>query len=311
MQEPLKDDHTSADEPSDSRVVFSLWIGDQLGPWEQLCLESFLKRGYDFHLFTYGPVAGVPDGVILRDGREIEPESNIFQPEAHGKTFSGFSNLFRYSALNKFHGVWVDLDVLCLSHLPQTQYVLGFETLGRVNGAILSYPPGSELGIFLESACRHRSRYSYGWGDLGPRLITEAVWSMNLWKLVAPISTFYPVHFRETWRLFDPHSELWLRRRVKKSVAVHLWKNVLGKLGDNPNLVPSESNLTGLGVRGMVDISVGANRLGNADVLRWRQSLLRIGPRITLAAGHLNDSTPLFWRLHKLAFSLQRICRGL
>ena len=78
-----------------SNAIQTLWIGDKLSPMEQLCLSSFVYHGHDVHLYVYSDVAGIPDGVIVKDGNEILPEDMIFLYKGH-KSFSGFSNYFRY-----------------------------------------------------------------------------------------------------------------------------------------------------------------------------------------------------------------------
>ena len=44
-------------------IVASLWIGGRLSFLEQVCLKSFVDHGHRTILYTYGAVAGVPDGV--------------------------------------------------------------------------------------------------------------------------------------------------------------------------------------------------------------------------------------------------------
>ena len=52
-------------------VVKGLWIGDELGKIERLCIKSFQKQGHIFELFTYGEIKGIPEKTIIRDGNEI------------------------------------------------------------------------------------------------------------------------------------------------------------------------------------------------------------------------------------------------
>ena len=52
-------------------TVASLWIGGSLTWLEQLCLKSFVDHGHPTVLYTYGEVQGVPEGVVVKDGREV------------------------------------------------------------------------------------------------------------------------------------------------------------------------------------------------------------------------------------------------
>ena len=39
-----------------SKIVQSLWIGEYLSSLEIMCIKSFLKKGHEFHLYTYDKV---------------------------------------------------------------------------------------------------------------------------------------------------------------------------------------------------------------------------------------------------------------
>ena len=52
-------------------VVQSLWIGNKLSLMEIYSIKSYLRLGYDFHLYTYEPVKNVPRGTKIKDGSKI------------------------------------------------------------------------------------------------------------------------------------------------------------------------------------------------------------------------------------------------
>jgi hypothetical protein len=83
---------------------------------ELLCIKSFMAHGHNFHLYTYTPVTGVPEGCIVKDGCEILGSDMIFTypngPERG--SYGGFANMFRYKLLFDRGGYWVDLDIVCL-----------------------------------------------------------------------------------------------------------------------------------------------------------------------------------------------------
>lgn len=91
-------------------VVQGLWIGDRLSRFEHNSIKSYLKQGYHYELYTYWPVANVPEGVWVRDAREIIPEDKIF---TFGGAITPFSDLFRYKLLHDRGGVWTDCDIIC------------------------------------------------------------------------------------------------------------------------------------------------------------------------------------------------------
>ena len=61
-----------------SQIIQSLWIGGSLSQMEQLSAKSFIEQGHEYHLYTYGSVENIPEGVILRDGNDILDKSEIF-----------------------------------------------------------------------------------------------------------------------------------------------------------------------------------------------------------------------------------------
>ena len=88
--------------------VKSLWIGPSLPPAQAACLKSFVNVGHSVELFTYADLPEVPEGVVLRDAREILPETEIFTYGAAAGVGSGsvsaFSNIFRYKILHDHGG---------------------------------------------------------------------------------------------------------------------------------------------------------------------------------------------------------------
>jgi len=93
-------------------IIQSLWIGDELSSIEKLCINSFLKNGHPFHLYTYSNVKGVPKGTTILDANTIIPKSKIFR-YANGSV-ACFADYFRYKLLFDKGNWWVDTDVICL-----------------------------------------------------------------------------------------------------------------------------------------------------------------------------------------------------
>ena len=73
-----------------SNIIQSLWVGGELSKMEQLCAKSFVDNGHTYHLYTYGDVKNIPEGVIIKDGNEIVDKSEIFRYK--NGSFSAFSN---------------------------------------------------------------------------------------------------------------------------------------------------------------------------------------------------------------------------
>ena len=98
-----------------NNTVQSLWIGNSIGVFEELCIKSYLKLGYEFHLYVYNNLNNLPDGVIIKDANTIISENQIF--EYSGGGVSAFSNMFRYKLLYDKGGVWVDMDMILINKI--------------------------------------------------------------------------------------------------------------------------------------------------------------------------------------------------
>ena len=93
-------------------VVKGLWIGNDLGELEKLCIKSFQKQGHIFELFIYGEIGGIPEKTKIRDGNDILEEKEIFKFK---ESYLPFSDLFRYKLLYDKGGIWVDADMVLLN----------------------------------------------------------------------------------------------------------------------------------------------------------------------------------------------------
>src|SRR5688500_2143966 len=78
----------------DNRIIQGLWIGNTLSTMEKLSIASFLRHGHIYHLYSYNQLADVPTGAVVKDAREVLPESAIFQYRDR-PSYAGFANFFR------------------------------------------------------------------------------------------------------------------------------------------------------------------------------------------------------------------------
>jgi mannosyltransferase OCH1-like enzyme len=98
-----------------NNIIQGLWFGPRLSRFEYNSIKSYLKQGYEYHLYTYGKVENIPDGVIIKDGNEILDKKYIFHYEG---SIAPFSDIFRYKLLYERGGVWTDCDIICVKRLP-------------------------------------------------------------------------------------------------------------------------------------------------------------------------------------------------
>ena len=196
--------------PLGNRVIQSLWVGNRLTTMEKLSIASFVHWGHEYHLYTYGSVEGVPNGVVVRDANEILPANGLFtyQGGFGAGSFSGFSNRFRYKLLLERGGWWVDTDVVCLRPffaLPPivltTEHESPVSTGFKVASAVIRMPAGSQLMQWAFDECLRFDPATLVWGQTGPQLIHRGVNELGLQEFLRPASFTSSIPYWE-WRVF-------------------------------------------------------------------------------------------------------------
>jgi mannosyltransferase OCH1-like enzyme len=216
--------------PTQVKVVQSLWIGDRLPVLQQLGVRSFLSHGYDYHLYTYGHLTGVPPGTTLKDGNEILSVDAIFRyAEGFGKgSYAAFSNVFRYQLLWGRGGWWVDTDVVCLRPLDDdSDYVFATErdTDGTIYCAtsVMRAPIGAPILEYCLAVARAKDQQMLVWAEIGPLLLTDAVRRFDMAKFCASVHVFNPIDYFAFATIVAPGFDL---SRVASSRTVHLWNQM-------------------------------------------------------------------------------------
>lgn len=251
------------------RVVRSFWHG-QFSPYEALCLSSFVAAGIQVELFCEGPVAGLPDGVTLRDSRDIlDRDVAFYRYEFDGPSPSLHANHFRYALLEAIGGWWVDTDVLLTAaSLPAAGVFLARQSDQELNGSAMRFPAGHPL---MEAA---RQRTAAGleearWGDTGPKLLTELqpVHAPDI--PIAPRESTYAIGPDEFQKFLLPEARDEVDERTSNSTFVHLWNEMWRKAGVPKNIAPPKGCwLDRMFERHRIP-AVWSDRLDAAYVERW------------------------------------------
>mgnify|MGYP006404226033 FL=1 len=227
----------------DPPVIQTLWVGDTLSAIERLCLSSFVYPGHNIHLYAYSDIDNIPEGVVVKDGNEILPESMIFEYKEY-KSFSGFSNYFRYKLLTDKGGYWVDTDIVCLKPFDFTEpFVFCSEEvlpLGQgnthVGSCLIKAPKDNPLTSDAYNVCLSKKPEDLDWGEIGPSLVKEMVEKYNMQNFVKHPYWFCPVpgcmwqvflnpnvviEFDETTYAVHLWNEMWRRAEVDKNQKFH------------------------------------------------------------------------------------------
>jgi hypothetical protein len=217
-------------------VVNSFWHGNELPSNSWLSLQSFINNGFKFLLYVYDDLK-VPEGVELRDARDVLPHSRIFvyQTGPGAGSVAAFANLFRYKLLMEKGGWWVDSDVLCLQpSLPDEGVVFGWQDEALLGNAILRFPQQHSLAVKLyhtaEAIVRTRGD-ELQWGEIGPNLLTATVKAFGAENFARPVRDFYPLPFWEFERALDPDAVEAVKDQVKNSLCFHLWGEMHRRAG--------------------------------------------------------------------------------
>jgi hypothetical protein len=95
-----------------SMNVHMLWVEGDLTRFERASVTSFIRAGFNPIIWTYSSTINSWDLVELRDAREILDKSHIFYNKCG--SYASFSDYFSYKVLNKFGGIYSDIDVIAL-----------------------------------------------------------------------------------------------------------------------------------------------------------------------------------------------------
>lgn len=126
-------------------ILQSLWIGNTLSNMEVCCINSFLKHGFTFHLYTYEPVKRVPKGTIIKDANEIMLKEEVFKLK---ETFLPFSDIWRYKLMYLKGNYWVDMDMICLRPFNfRDKYIFSSERTIQKGAYAMSVPFVANIGI--------------------------------------------------------------------------------------------------------------------------------------------------------------------
>ncbi len=192
------------------KIVNGFWYGSELGELEKLCINSWIKNGYEFHLWLYDGVE-VPKGVVVENANHIVSFDEYFTyNEGHSKgTPVAFSNLFRAQLLYQRGGLYVDLDVLCLKPYDFNKRFVFSEQIdtgldGDVATCILySESVGEELFTDWTDWITAKKNKTISHGDLGPILFTKLITLYNLKEYVLPKEYFCPIGWQSHKDIFD------------------------------------------------------------------------------------------------------------
>ncbi|MGZ5829597.1 MAG: hypothetical protein ACXWJW_13805 [Xanthobacteraceae bacterium] len=207
--------------------VVTFWHGP-LDALRQICLRSQVAVGHKVTVYSFEPLAGLPDGVGNAEAEAILPHAfseKLRPPQPDGTwrdwTTLQFSDFFRMRLMARNAGLWLDADVLLLRpvEIDNTKPFFAWEQPRQLGNSVLYLPASSPIVEAFENlmeqegltpewlALRHRLTFtvrrlrggSNRLSDIrvaiyGPASLTALARRAGELHYALPKKSFYAVH---------------------------------------------------------------------------------------------------------------------
>ncbi|HJS83900.1 MAG TPA: hypothetical protein VJ779_00380 [Acetobacteraceae bacterium] len=229
-----------------SRPSFaSFWAGQGLSALDKACLLSFVSGGHAVTLYSFEEIDNLPDGITLRDAREIAAfeahDAFLYQGTPN---LAHFSDYFRYQLMARSPHVWIDTDLLMLRPLDLDSVATLFakESERSICNAILRIP-GDDPALKEVIARTERLMHTnLVWGATGPRLLNQVLGATAVLKQAHPPNRFFPIHYNDFWKPFLPECAPECAEACRDAYTLHLWNNIVVRMGVWKELAPPEGS---------------------------------------------------------------------
>ena len=159
-------------------TIVTFWHGplDQL---RQTCLRSQVAAGHTVTVYSFDPLAGLPDGVGNAEAEAILPHAfseRLRPPQPDGSwrdwTTLQFSDFFRMRLMAESAGLWLDADVLLLKpvEIDPAKPFFAWERPRQLGNSVLYLPPDHAIVVAFE-ALMQQDELTPDWLALRHRLI--------------------------------------------------------------------------------------------------------------------------------------------
>ena len=223
----------------------TFWAGSAMQALDKACLASFAASGYDVKLYSYEAVSGLPRGVLADDARLVAPEDSLGAFRYQGKpNLSHFSDYFRYRMFARTDQAWIDADMLLLR--PITINLSGSlfakETARSICGAIMHIGRDDPMLGAIIARTEGLMGQELVWGATGPRLLSQLVGKKTILERAESPASFFPIHFDDFYKPLLPRFRQECERRCQSAFSLHLWNNIVEKLGYWKEIAPPEGS---------------------------------------------------------------------
>lgn len=214
-------------------VVQSLWIDPVLGEHQRICIDSFIKMGHEYHLYTYKRVDNVPEEVLIKDANEILPEKLIFKDLFN--SYATFSDWFRIQLLHDKGGWWVDCDMLCMRPFDidwpyvfatELEIIQADEKITHICNCVIKMPKENVVAKTILQKINARLAVSdprqIKWTEIGAKYLTTEIVTHNLFDFVVDSRVFCPFDY-SNFKAIATHENIVLD---EITYGIHLWNKM-------------------------------------------------------------------------------------
>src|SRR6476646_422611 len=215
--------------------IVTFWHGP-LDALRLTCLRSQVAAGHKVTVYSFEPIAQLPDGVGNAEAEAILPHAfseKLRPPQQDGTwrdwTILQLSDFFRMRLMARNAGLWLDADVLLLKpiEIDPTKPYFAWERPRQLGNSVLYLPSGNPIVAAFAALMRQdeltpdwlalRHRLTFGWRKLfgshrladirvaiyGPAALTALARRAGELNYALPKKSFYAVH-AEPKLFFEP-----------------------------------------------------------------------------------------------------------
>ena len=188
-----------------SQVVRTLWHGPSIGPYQLMCLRSFVDRGHQVEVFSYDPTLTLPRWLRRRHGSEIIESDKVIRCLPDQEQVAIHASLFRCAMLHRLGGWWIDPDVVLLSDvLPRdSPFIAGPREFEIVSTAAMNFPAGHPTLADALQKLTSLDQSIGNWDRSGDLVLSQAL-SVHDDRGIGVATSALPLSWLDVTKLFDP-----------------------------------------------------------------------------------------------------------
>lgn len=259
--------HTIAREP---QTVRTFWHGTAMGPYQLMCLRSFVDRGHRVEVFSYNSDLRLPDWIEVKSAESIMGRERILRSLSENGPVAIHANLFRYALLHQLGGWWIDPDTLLLTpDLPQDDvFIAGPDIFGRPPTGALKFFAGHPMLADAIARTEALGDSLEGWERSGATLMGTLL-DIHQFGDFRNSQSLGPLSWFDVPDLFDPACSEELNRKCNDFRFFQIHDEVWRRAGVPHNLAPPEGSfLASLLAKHETDARFPA-RMAFNEVNRW------------------------------------------